>query len=59
MSNHADKNLIAHLSNLDGRSFGNLLSRTILHTIVGMGKTRGQCNKENLVRRETKRNGEF
>jgi hypothetical protein len=43
------KNLIARLpvQDLNGRGFGGLLSRTAVHTVAGMGKTRGQRNKRN------------
>ena len=44
-SNRAEtlpKNLIARLPVLDlnGQGFGGLLSRTVVHAVVGMGKTR-------------------
>jgi hypothetical protein len=46
------KNVIARLSVLDlnGRGFRGLLSRTTVHTVAGMEKTRGRCSKRNFTR---------
>jgi hypothetical protein len=43
------ENLIACLlvQDLDRRGFRGLLSRTTMHTVVGMGKTRGRRYKRN------------
>jgi hypothetical protein len=48
------KNLITHLpmQDLNGRGFGGLLSRTAVHAVAGMGKTRGRHNKRNFLLRE-------
>jgi hypothetical protein len=51
MSSHIEmlpKHLITHLpvQDLDEWGFGSLLSRTVVHIVVGMEKTRGQHNKE-------------
>jgi hypothetical protein len=46
------KNLIARLpvQDLNGRGFRGLLSRTAMHAVAGVGKTRGQRSKENFGR---------
>jgi hypothetical protein len=38
------------VQDLNGRGFGGLLSRMALHTVAGMGKTRGQSSRRNFAR---------
>jgi hypothetical protein len=49
------KNLITRLpvQDLNGRGFEGLLSRTAVHAVAGMGKTRGWRSKRNWFARET------
>jgi hypothetical protein len=49
------KNLIARLpvQDLNGRGFGGLLSRTAVHAVAEIGKTRGRPSKRNWFARET------
>jgi hypothetical protein len=46
------KNLIVRLlvQDLSGWGFGGLLSRTAMHAVAGMGKSRGRCSKRNYGR---------
>ena len=53
------KNFIARLpvQDLNGWGFGGLLSRTVVHAVAGMGKTREQCNNGTGRARETEMSG--
>jgi hypothetical protein len=51
------KNLIVcrPVQDLDGQGFRGLLSRTAVHTVTGMGKTRGRHNRRNIGRERDKK----
>ena len=53
------KNLIPRLpvQDLNGRGFGGLLSRTAVHAIAGMGKTREQRSNGTRRARQTETSG--
>jgi hypothetical protein len=46
------------MQDLNGRGFKGLLSRTTVHAVAGMGKTRGQRIKRNFFLRERERERE-
>jgi hypothetical protein len=50
------KNLIVCLpvQDLNGRGFGGLLSRTVVHAVAGMGKTREQRHQTELRTRDSR-----